>query len=315
MKKALIKKSGDIEYSSFRLHKNGLEPIGNPSFEQWEEAGKFIRKAEGAVHFWIGDWLNYGEQKYGETFSQAIDETNYDYGTLRNDKSVASRVELSRRRDNLSWSHHAEVASLKPEDQDKLLEKAVKEELTSKDLRKLVREKKKLPAPALPEGKYNVIYADPPWQYDFSETTTREIENKYSTMTVEQIMEVKIPSSDNAVIFLWATAPKLKEALAVMDAWGFTYKTNAIWDKEIIGMGYWFRGQHEMLLVGVKGNYSPPEEPNRVSSVYIEKRGKHSEKPDYYYSLIESMLPNQKYLELFARNKRKGWKSWGNEVK
>lgn len=77
-------------------------------------------------------------------------------------------------------------------------------------------------------------------------------------MELEEIKTLSIPSADNAVLFLWATAPKLKEALEVMEAWGFEYRTNAVWDKEIIGMGYWFRGQHELLLVGVKGEFSPP---------------------------------------------------------
>jgi site-specific DNA-methyltransferase (adenine-specific) len=312
MKKALIKKSGDIEYSSFRLHKNGLEPIGNPSFEQWEEAGKFIRKAEGAVHFWIGDWLNYGEQKYGETFSQAIDETNYDYGTLRNDKSVASRVELSRRRDNLSWSHHAEVASLKPEDQDKLLEKAVKEELTSKDLRKLVGEKKKLPAPALPQGKYNVIYADPPWQYSNS-GISGAAENHYPTMSIEELSKLEIPSSDNSVLFLWVTNPILFEAMPLIASWGFEYKTNMVWVKDIAGQGFYVKGQHELLLICVKGSMRPLDS-LYVRSVVSMPRQKHSQKPTKFYEIIEELYPKGKYLELFARNKRDGWTSWGNDV-
>lgn len=97
--------------------------------------------------------------------------------------------------------------------------------------------------------KYEVIYADPPWRYDFSKSNSREIENQYPTMSVDEICSLKVPTADNAVLYLWATAPKLLEALRVMDAWGFEYKTNAVWDKQIIGMGYWFRGQHELLLV------------------------------------------------------------------
>ena len=166
------------------------------------------------------------------------------------------------------------------------------------------------------DGIFDVIYADPPWRYEHSESANRDIENQYPTMEIEDIKALELPIADNAVIFLWATAPKLEEALGVLNAWGFNYRTCGIWDKEIIGMGYWFRGQHELLLVGVKGVFSPPEPGIRKSSVYQEKRGDHSQKPDYFYNLIESYFPNGRYLELFARSKHNDkWAVWGNETK
>ncbi len=167
----------------------------------------------------------------------------------------------------------------------------------------------------LPDGEFNVIYADPAWKYQFSETKSREIENQYPTMELEDIKNIKVPSAKDSVLYLWATAPKLEWALEVLNAWGFTYKTCAVWDKGIMGMGYWFRGQHELLLVGTKGNFNPPLPVNRVASVYRERRAKHSRKPKYYYDLIEKMCPNGKYLELFARNKyNEKWTVWGNEI-
>lgn len=133
-------------------------------------------------------------------------------------------------------------------------------------------------------------------------------------MTNEDICNIEVPSADNAVLYLWATAPKLLEALEVMDSWGFKYKTQAIWDKEWIGMGYWFRGQHEILLVGVKGKFSPPPSAFRVSSIIREKRTKHSKKPNIVRELIASAFPNYTKVELFAREKTEGWDVWGNEV-
>lgn len=162
--------------------------------------------------------------------------------------------------------------------------------------------------------KYQVIYADPPWKYDFSKSNSREIENQYQTMTVKEICDLAIPSDKNSVLYLWATAPKLKEALKVMESWGFEYKTHAIWDKELTGMGYWFRGQHELLLVGVKGKFSPPEPSHRFSSVYKERRGKHSKKPVWLKNEIFAFTRNLEHLELFAREKTEGWDVWGNEV-
>lgn len=162
--------------------------------------------------------------------------------------------------------------------------------------------------------KYQVIYADPPWRYSFSKSDSRKIENQYPTMDVEDICKMQIPSDDNAVLYLWGTAPKLVEALQVMKAWGFTYKSHAIWNKEKIGMGYWFRGQHELLLVGVKGKFSPPKSEQRIGSVITEKRGIHSKKPDRIRDYIKKWYSDKNCLEIFARNRTKGWDVFGNEV-
>jgi len=173
--------------------------------------------------------------------------------------------------------------------------------------------KPEIETPPLPSGIYDIFYADPPWRYDFSETRTRAIETNYPTMTLEDICELKIPNAENSVLFLWATNPKLEEALEVIKAWGFTYKTNLAWVKDRIGMGYWFRGQHELLLVATKGKIKPPEQSVRRSGVLEAPRREHSQKPDEVYELIESYFPNGKYIELFSRNKREGWTMWGNE--
>ena len=162
--------------------------------------------------------------------------------------------------------------------------------------------------------KYQIIYADPPWRYDFCKDNADKVEVHYPTMTLQHICALKIPSEDNAVLYLWATAPKLLEALEVMKAWGFNYKTSAIWDKGWIGMGYWFRGQHELLLVGIKGKFSPPIPILRESSVYREKKNKHSKKPQYFRELIDKQFPDKTKLELFARQRNIGWDAWGNEV-
>ena len=169
--------------------------------------------------------------------------------------------------------------------------------------------------------KYQIIYADPPWRYDFCKDNSDKIEVHYPTMTLEDICRLEVPSEDNAVLYLWATAPKLLEALEVMKAWGFNYKTQAIWDKGWVGMGYWFRGQHELLLVGVKGKFSPPIPTLRESSVYRENKSKHSKKPLYFKELLDKQFPGKTKLEMFARpedktlfTKEDKWDYWGNEV-
>ena len=164
-------------------------------------------------------------------------------------------------------------------------------------------------------GKFPVIYADPPWRYEHVETESRAIENHYPTMQLDDIcnMDISQISTDDSVLFMWATSPKLEEALRVINAWGFSYVTCAVWDKEKIGMGYYFRQQHELLLVAKKGNIPVPIPAARVKSVLSYKRGEHSSKPEEFYSIIEDMYPEYKKLELFCRSPRVGWSVWGNQ--
>jgi N6-adenosine-specific RNA methylase IME4 len=173
---------------------------------------------------------------------------------------------------------------------------------------------KSIDTPDLPSGFFNVIYADPPWQYDFSLTNSREIVQQYPTMDLEDICNLKIPCADDAILFLWATAPKLEESLQVMNAWGFTYRTGMVWVKDKIGMGHLVRIQHEHLLIGKKGNFPAPNDQVLAGSVISAPRQGHSEKPTAVYEIIEKYYPNGKRIELFARHKREGWEAWGNEI-
>jgi N6-adenosine-specific RNA methylase IME4 len=166
--------------------------------------------------------------------------------------------------------------------------------------------------------KYQIIYADPPWRYEHPAigSKSRAIENHYPTMILEDIKKLPIKelADDNAVLFMWATAPKLKECIEVLEAWGFEYRTCAVWDKVLVGIGYWFRNQHELLLVGLRGKFSPPEATMRISSIIKERRTEHSKKPDYIRDLIKKWYPDIPKIELFAREECEGWDAWGNEI-
>ena len=166
------------------------------------------------------------------------------------------------------------------------------------------------------EQKFSVVYADPPWRYDFAETANREIENQYPTMSINEIKDMDIGSicHSEAVLYLWSPAPKLLESLSVMEAWGFEYKTHMVWVKDRMGMGYWARSQHEHLLIGTRGEFPPPAEEQRVSSVIEAPRGKHSEKPVPFAELLETLYPDMAKIELFCRTPREDWSTWGNEV-
>jgi N6-adenosine-specific RNA methylase IME4 len=173
---------------------------------------------------------------------------------------------------------------------------------------------------ALPVGekRWPIIYADPPWRYEDPALATpnRALENHYPTMTLEEICALPVASlaSDDALLFIWATGPKLEEAMQIIKAWGFEYRTCAVWDKEIIGTGYYFRNQHELLLVGKRGNIPHPAAGTQPSSVYRERRSEHSVKPTFFHDMIEKLYPDLPKIELFARQARPGWDAWGNEI-
>lgn len=163
---------------------------------------------------------------------------------------------------------------------------------------------------------YPVIYADPPWQYDYSPTEVRAIENHYPTMSLEQIKALPISNivSDDAILFMWATSPKLKEAFEVLEAWGFEYRSSAIWVKNQLGMGYYFRQQHELLLIATRGSMPAPAPADRPRSVFTSDRTEHSAKPVEFAEFIERMYQTLPRIELFCRSPRHGWDVWGNQA-
>jgi N6-adenosine-specific RNA methylase IME4 len=158
-----------------------------------------------------------------------------------------------------------------------------------------------------------VIYADPPWRYDFAVSDSRKIENQYPTMTVEGIAAMDPAPAEDAVLFIWVTSPKLPEGLQVMQAWGFTYRTSMVWVKPQIGMGYYARSQHELLLIGTLGSLPAPLPENRPSSVIDGRRTEHSAKPDMR-PVLDAMYPDLWKREMFSRFPADGlWLTHGYE--
>lgn len=173
-------------------------------------------------------------------------------------------------------------------------------------------------APLLTPRRYPIILADPPWRYEQPPMgdTNRSIENHYPTMSLDEICALPVSqiAAEDCLLFLWATAPKLYECMKVVDAWGFEYRTNSVWVKDKIGMGYYFRNQHELLLVCRRGEMPPPDAGTQPSSVITAPRLEHSAKPVEVYEIIERLYPSVGKIELFSRSPRDGWASWGNQA-
>jgi N6-adenosine-specific RNA methylase IME4/ParB-like chromosome segregation protein Spo0J len=222
-------------------------------------------------------------------------------------KEISDRVAAFLNYDDLRDEWLAWLAEVDPVDVKEVQQKRT--ELEQEDFDR--RESEKEPEQII--TKPQLVLADPPWRYDFAQSDSRQIENQYPSASVDEIICHKPDTEQDCVLFLWATVAKLPEAFEIIEGWGFEYKTHAVWDKQKIGMGYWFRGQHELLIVATKGKVSPPPESQRVSSLFSEARGKHSAKPECVYSWIEAAFPNFVKLEMYCRNPRPNWLVMGNE--
>ncbi len=170
-------------------------------------------------------------------------------------------------------------------------------------------------------GRFHTIVADPPWDYTLSRkrhaghgTIWGLADDHYKTMDFERIKRLNVEryADNNAHLYLWVTNAFMEEGLELVRKWGFIQKTILTWVKPQMGMGRYYRNNTEHVLFAVKGSL-PPLRHNALTS-FVAKRGKHSEKPQEFYDIVESMSPGP-YLELFARKPREGWTVWGDEVK
>lgn len=352
MAHAIINETGEVlEVSERGLSLPGrVTPIGlelpeSLSFEEWQGIGETLKGVERSLMWWIGDWLRFGERRYGETYAQALDATEIAYQTLVNAKNVSAKFESNRRRLNLSWSHHAEVASLPPEESDALLSEAERQGLSTRELRRRVSQHKAARALMAPEtntdtcnavdlfrlassgAKFGTIYADPPWRYDNQGTRAatgnhyagmkdedgREVQSA-AGMSIEEICALPVRDlvADDAHLHLWTTNGFLFECPKIFDAWGFEFRSSLVWVKPQMGIGNYWRNSHEILLTAIRGDAKRFNDRSLKSWIECD-RGAHSAKPEKVRHFIERASAGP-YLELFGRSLSPKWVVWGNQI-
>jgi N6-adenosine-specific RNA methylase IME4 len=173
----------------------------------------------------------------------------------------------------------------------------------------------------LPCGPFDLIMADPPWRFAIRSAkgiTAKGAGGQYATMTLAEIMAMPVAdiAAKDAALWLWATNPMLPQAFAVMASWGFTFKTAGHWAKQTIhgkqafGTGYILRCAGEPFLIGTRGN---PKTARNVRSVVMGRVREHSRKPEEAFQAAEALMPSARRCELFSRQPREGWTTWGDE--
>lgn len=167
-------------------------------------------------------------------------------------------------------------------------------------------------------GPFDVIYADPAWKFASNSVAKpgRNPRRHYPCMTDAEICALPVSewAAKSAVLLMWTTAPMLERSMAIPRAWGFKYKSQVVWTKNRIGTGYWARNRHELLMIYTRGKFPCPKPTLFPDSVLSGQQREHSRKPDAAIERINLTWPTRRKLEMFARQRREGWASWGNET-
>ena len=178
------------------------------------------------------------------------------------------------------------------------------------------------------DKKYNVIYADPPWEFKTyskkgQNTATGSVLAHYNTMSIEELKRLPIQNicNESCILFLWVTFPTMEKAFEVIKSWGFTYKTCAfVWVKQnpksdgiYSGLGHWTNANAEICLLATKNKF-PKRVSKNVKQIILAHREQHSKKPDETRDRIVDLVGDLPRIELFARQQVRAWDCWGNEV-
>jgi N6-adenosine-specific RNA methylase IME4 len=286
---------------------------------------KFFGQVQDKAMVYVGDLAVIAEKqgiiengKESEFYKDAQKESGLNKNSVQKAKTIMKNVDLLNRFKRCGIRHYELVYQLPPEKQKEMLEKCINEGWSTKRLKNEVF--RLTPDPEMPNDKFNVICADPPWAYD-TEQSSKEVSKHYRTMELEDLIrkgeEVQKVAYKNCVLYLWATTGRLDWAFPVIEAWGFKYKTSMVWDKVDHNMGHYCSARHELLLIAGKGQSTPKDSKlaNSIDSVQsIQKSRIHSKKPEEFYKIIEQLYPDANKLEMYGRGSRPGWTVWGDEA-
>jgi N6-adenosine-specific RNA methylase IME4 len=317
-----------IQIGLFTLTPTAMRVRGQPTFEQYEDVGLFIKGAHRRCGFWLADWLRYGEQRrdWQERLDQVVDATGLSEKTAKNVRAIGAIPE-SVRREGVEFSTHGEVASLGEDEQIYWLAEAEAQGWTQRELRVHIRASKRtkiIEGQATLVGQYRVIHSDCPWIYSDSGPTADgslgKAERHYTGMTIDELckLPVEAHSLPDSILFFWVTATMLYEnpgPREVIEAWGFKPKTGLVWDK-VLGMpgNYANHVTHEHLIIATRGHCLPDVPTPQQKSILAERRrDEHSSKPIGVRKWIEQHWTRGPYLELFARERVEGWDCFGND--
>ena len=312
-------------------HATGLDLPDHLTYEQWQGIGGALQSVNRSVMWWIGDWLRYGERRYGEMYAQAVEQTGRTYDSLSDAKWIAEAFQFSDRSENLSWTHHRIAAALPPNQRREILDLAERDGLSVRDMRHEVNRRKAAAAISAPHAsngtctvadlwrlvemgqKFGAIYADPPWVYD-NQGTRAATGNHYGGLTVEELCDLPVDqlAADDAHLHLWTTNAFLFECPKLFDAWGFEFRSSFVWVKPQMGIGNYWRNSHEFMLTAIRGNAKRFNDKSLMSWLQCD-RGRHSAKPERVRQYIERASAGP-YLEMFGRAPAQNWTVWGNQI-
>ncbi len=303
------------------FYNTSWQPPTDMTYDEWERVGSTLQTIQGSINWWVGDWLNEGEKRYGETYAQAVEQTGKSEQFLMDCKWVANKYEISDRSEILDWTHHQIVASLPRKERQDLLAWA---ETNSASIREIREEKKRRAAygdidtPPLPDGRYRCIVIDPPWPVKKIEREVRPNQSEnldYPTMSLERISALPIgdlAALDGCHLYLWTTQKYLPDALDIIESWGFSYQCLMTWRKNVGITPFSWMYDTEHVVFARLGNL--PLERLGLRLSFDAPVTKHSEKPNVFFDERVILVSPEPRIEMFARKERTGFTVWGNEV-
>lgn len=332
---ALFDPRKPFELNGFQFTRKGVRvPRGtDPSFGAFHGTVDFVIRVHKASGFWLVDLIKYADSRpeWEDKVDQLIDADVITEKTLKQYRYLGKHMlDEEERIEGVGFGKHAIVAAMAPESQREWLEKAKDQGWNTADLKDEIRASERvkiIDGQAKLEGMFRIIYADPPWLYGDSGATLDgslgKAERSYKGMTIEQLcaLPVKAHALPDSLLAMWVTAPLLLQNPGprdVLEAWGFTYKSNYVWDK-VLGMrGNYNHVVHEHLVIATRGSCLmdvPTPQPKSVQTIRRGADWQHSQKPDEFRSILEKHWTRGPYLELFGRKRVPGWEVFGNDAR